>query len=53
MAEIETRELQLIRTFKTTLDQMWEVWTKPDHITQWWGPSGFTSTIHKMDFQEG
>ncbi len=28
---------------------MFEVWTKPEHIVKWWGPKGFTNTIHKMD----
>ena len=32
---------------------MWEVWTDPEHIKNWWGPNGFTSTIHNMDFKEG
>ena len=32
---------------------MWEVWTNPEHIVNWWGPNGFTSTIHIMDFREG
>jgi uncharacterized protein YndB with AHSA1/START domain len=32
---------------------MWEVWTSPEHIANWWGPDGFTNTIHKMDFHEG
>jgi uncharacterized protein YndB with AHSA1/START domain len=47
------REMRIIKTFKTPIDLMWEVWTNPDHIVNWWGPDGFTSTIHKMDFQEG
>jgi len=33
-------------------DIVWEVWTNPEHITNWWGPNGFTNTIHKMDFEE-
>ena len=31
------------------LDLVWKVWTNADDIAQWWGPSGFTNTIHKMD----
>ena len=29
------------------------MWTNPDHIKNWWGPNGFTNTIHQMDFKEG
>ncbi len=25
----------------------------PEHIINWWGPKGFTSTIHNLDFKEG
>jgi uncharacterized protein YndB with AHSA1/START domain len=49
----ENREIRIIRTFKAPIDLMWEVWTTPEHIVNWWGPNGFTSTIHKMDVQEG
>ncbi|MFT3912153.1 MAG: SRPBCC domain-containing protein [Ferruginibacter sp.] len=35
------------------IDKVWEVWTKPAHIANWWGPSGFTNTIHKMDLTPG
>lgn len=28
------------------------MWKNPEHIENWWGPNGFTNTIHKMDFRE-
>lgn len=30
---------------------MWEAWTIPEQIAVWWGPNGFTNTIHIMDFK--
>jgi uncharacterized protein YndB with AHSA1/START domain len=53
MEKRESREMRITRTFKVPIDLMWEVWTNPEHIVNWWGPNGFTNTIHKMDFQEG
>jgi uncharacterized protein YndB with AHSA1/START domain len=53
MEIIENREIRITRTFKAPINLMWEVWTTPEHIVNWWGPNGFTSTIHKMDVQEG
>jgi uncharacterized protein YndB with AHSA1/START domain len=53
MEKTANRELRLTRTFKAPIDLMWEVWTSPEHIVNWWGPNGFTNTIHKMDFREG
>ncbi|HSZ25448.1 MAG TPA: SRPBCC family protein [Cytophagaceae bacterium] len=53
MEKTETREIRISRTFKAPIELLWEVWTSPEHIVNWWGPNGFTNTIHKMDFQEG
>ncbi len=27
---------------------VWEAFTKPEYIKNWWGPNGFTNTIEKM-----
>jgi len=35
------------------VEMVWEIWTKPDHIKHWWGPSGFTNTIEKMEVRPG
>jgi uncharacterized protein YndB with AHSA1/START domain len=53
MEQTLTKELRMNRRFKAPVKLMWEVWTSPDHIANWWGPDGFTSTVHKMDFREG
>lgn len=45
------RELYLERLLDAPIDLVWEVWTKPEHIAQWWGPNGFTTTIDKMNMQ--
>ncbi|AYB32982.1 SRPBCC family protein [Chryseolinea soli] len=47
------RELRLSRKLNAPIDLVWEVWTKPEHIANWWGPNGFTNTIHKMDLKPG
>ncbi|MBS1946740.1 MAG: SRPBCC domain-containing protein [Bacteroidetes bacterium] len=47
------RQMQITRTFNAPVELVWEVWTSPEHIANWWGPNGFTNTIHKMDFQNG
>ncbi len=53
MEKTEGREMRITRTIKAPIDLMWKVWTDPEHIVNWWGPNGFTSTIHTMGFQEG
>lgn len=29
------------------------MWIDPKHIAHWWGPNGFTITIHEMDVRPG
>ncbi|MDB5258676.1 MAG: hypothetical protein JWM14_3371 [Chitinophagaceae bacterium] len=53
MENTTARELRLSRTFKAPIELVWEVWTNPEHIANWWGPNGFTNTIDKMDVKEG
>lgn len=47
------RELRISRLLNAPVDLVWEVWTNPDHIKNWWGPDGFTNTIHQMVVQAG
>lgn len=32
---------------------VWEVWTDPKHIREWWGPEGFSLTTNSMNVQPG
>lgn len=34
-------------------DLVWEVWTTPAHIKQWWGPNGFSLTTTSMTVATG
>ena len=51
--DAENRVLATCRIVKAPIDLVWAVWTQPGHIVNWWGPNGFTNTIHKMDLQKG
>lgn len=52
MEQTPNREMQTITTLKAPIQPVWEVWTNPEHLVSWWGPNGFTNTIHKMDLRE-
>lgn len=43
------REIIVSRLLNAPIASVWEAWTNPDHIKQWWGPNGFTNTITKME----
>jgi uncharacterized protein YndB with AHSA1/START domain len=47
------REINVSRVLKAPIELVWEVWTDPEHIKNWWGPNGFTNTITKMEIKPG
>jgi len=49
----QNREIRTTRIIKAPIEKVWQAWTEPEHVTHWWGPAGFSSTIHKMDVSEG
>ena len=50
---VSDRELIITRLLDAPTELVWEVWTNPDHIKNWWGPNGFTNTIFIMDVKAG
>jgi uncharacterized protein YndB with AHSA1/START domain len=46
-------EIFSTRIFSAPPALVWQAWTEPERIVQWWGPDGFTTSIEKMDFREG
>src|ERR1700760_1726318 len=53
MENYTDRELLLTRTLNAPVELVWEVWTQPEHLANWWGPNGFTNTISTMDVVPG
>lgn len=47
------REVVVSREFEAPRELLWEAWTDPKHIVQWWGPHGFTTAIETMDVRPG
>src|SRR3954471_4537810 len=47
------REISVSRLLNAPIELVWEVWTNPEHVKNWWGPNGFTNTITKMDVKPG
>ena len=41
------------RVFDAPIAAVWKAWSDGDQVMKWWGPSGFTSPLCKMDFREG
>lgn len=47
------RELIMQRVLNAPIELVWEVFTQPNHIKNWWGPDGFTNTIDTMEVKPG
>jgi uncharacterized protein YndB with AHSA1/START domain len=47
------RELHFTRTFDAPRELVFQAFTDPNHVAQWWGPRGFTLTTKKMDVKPG
>jgi uncharacterized protein YndB with AHSA1/START domain len=41
------------RTFATTPERLWALWTTKEGIESWWGPEGFTVEVLEHDVRPG
>jgi uncharacterized protein YndB with AHSA1/START domain len=46
-------EFVISRVFAAPRELVWQAWTQPEHLQQWFGPKGCTTTVAKMDFRVG
>ncbi|HEV7924676.1 MAG TPA: SRPBCC family protein [Verrucomicrobiae bacterium] len=51
--ESSEREIVISRVFDAPRELVWQAMVDPQHVVQWWGPRGFTTTIEEMDVQPG
>ena len=49
----EKERMVITRVFDAPRALVWEAWTNPKYVMQWWGPKGFTAPVCKMDFRVG
>jgi len=47
------REIVLTRVLDAPRELVFEAWTKPEHAMKWFGPKGYTCTLHEMDVRVG
>lgn len=43
--------LKLNHTYPIKREKVFAAWTKPEQLTKWWGPSGFTTIIDEMNVE--
>lgn len=49
----ETNTVTITREFEAGLDLVWEAWTNPEILDQWWAPKPYSSRTKYMDFKVG
>jgi uncharacterized protein YndB with AHSA1/START domain len=49
----EKRVLEIDRVFDGPRALVFKLWSAPEHIVRWWGPTGFHLTHCEMDFRVG
>jgi uncharacterized protein YndB with AHSA1/START domain len=49
----EKMEILNERLFAVDAQTLFGAFSNPDYLAQWWGPHGFTNTIHEFDFRPG
>ena len=47
------REIVLSRVFPAPRELVFKMWTDREHLSRWFGPKGFTTTIHELDARVG
>ncbi|HMR88958.1 MAG TPA: SRPBCC family protein [Saprospiraceae bacterium] len=46
-------QIYSFRTIDAPIEKVYEAFANPSHLKNWWGPHGFTNTIHEYDLQPG
>ncbi len=47
------REIVISRVIDAPRELVFEAFTEVRHLSQWWGPDGFTTTTHAFEFRVG
>jgi uncharacterized protein YndB with AHSA1/START domain len=49
MNNVHDFTLQLHHTYPVKRERVFSAWVNPEELKNWWGPEGFTTTIHEMN----
>jgi uncharacterized protein YndB with AHSA1/START domain len=53
LEDVDARSIVTSRVFDAPRELVFEAFTKPEHVTRWWGPRGFSTTTQEMDVRAG
>lgn len=53
MSDLKNRTTTINKLLDAPIELVWEAWTKPEHIANWWAPKGMKLDIKKHEFRVG
>jgi uncharacterized protein YndB with AHSA1/START domain len=53
MKKSTAERITMERTFKASVEDVWDLWTTRDGIESWWGPDGFRVEVRALDLRPG
>lgn len=51
--DVADREIVMTHRFAAPPALVYQMWTDPQHMPQWWGPRGYSVTMREMDVRPG
>lgn len=48
-----THEITISRLIDATRERVFDAWTNPASLNEWWGPQGFTNTTERIEVRPG
>lgn len=48
-----TPEFSIARVFTAPRERIFQAWTEPERLAQWWGPKGFAIRIARLELRPG
>lgn len=49
----EKHQILVVKTFEAPLEMVWDAWTKPEYLDQWWAPRPYRTKTKSMAFEPG
>ena len=53
MTAADDRTMVLERVIAAPVQAVWNAWSDPETLPQWWGPDGFSCRTDRIDLREG
>lgn len=49
----DSAKVVIERTYRASIQDVWDLWTTKDGFESWWGPQGFRADVHVIDARAG